>query len=131
MLKIIEGKDSQIIPVTINGQSIVLEAGDIIYSDSIVLPDHEETAISYRAKSNGIPNISIFMEECHCEPKDNEADDRCVVAEGGKAIVDGMIDQKQHHCLIYPLPLKVFRFRIEEHSTTAPGTEVEIILSCK
>lgn len=131
MFKIVQNKGDQVIPVTLGGKDIVIGASDILYTDAIMVPDHEKIALSYRIESDGIPNIFIFMEECHYEPKDNEEDDGCVVVEGGKAIVSGLIDKDQHHCLINPLPLKCFRFRIEQQSTTAPDSIVELIISCK
>lgn len=131
MFTIVYNKGDQIIPIKVDGREISIDAGEILYTDAITIPDHEKTALSYRIKSRGIPNISIFMEECHCEPKENEADYRCVVAQGNGAIIEGLIDTDQHHCSISPLPLKCFRFRIEELSTTAPTAIVELIISCK
>lgn len=131
MITIIEGKGSQSKPVTIEGEPIIIEAGDILFSDAIIVPDHEDVGLSYRVHSSGIPNISIFLEECHVEPAENKDDPLCVQAEGGKAIVVGLIDTDQHHCAINPLPLKCFRFRIEELSNTAPKARIDLNVSCK
>lgn len=128
MLNVITGKDQKSIPIKLNGQPIVLKAGQEVYTDAVVWPDHDDLALSFKASSTGIPNISIYMEECHCEPKDNQVDDKSVK---GIVIIDGMIDTDWHNCEIKPLALKAFRFHVLENSTTAPDCEVELILSCK
>lgn len=128
MLNVITGKDQKAIPILLNGKPIVLSSGQEVYSDAIVWPDHDDLALSFKATSTGIPNISIYMEECHCEPKDNAQDDKSIK---GAVIIEGMIDTNWHNCELKPLALKAFRFHILENSTTAPDTALDLILSCK
>lgn len=128
MLNIISGKDQKSISIKLNGKPIIIKAGGEEYTDAIIWPDHDDLALSYKVNSKGIPNISIYMEECFCEPKDNEKDEKSVK---GLIIAEDMIDTYWHNCAIKPLPLKSFRFHVLQNSTTAPDCEVELILSCK
>lgn len=131
MFTIIQGKGQECQKVTLNDGDIVLNAGDIVYTDAISDLNHDNFCVSYQVKSDGIPNIKIDLEECDHEPKQNESDETCSVANGVKPIDYGVIDTLQHHARINPLPLKCFRFRLEQLSTTCARCVVDMSVSCK
>lgn len=131
MITIIEGKDQKCQKVTLNGKDIILNAGETVYTDAIADADHDKFALSYQVKSDGIPNIQIDIEECDHEPNQNEADDTSSVANGVKPIDPGVIDTLQHHTRLNPLPLKCFRFKLQQLSITCAECKVIMSISCK
>ena len=127
MLNVITGKDQASYPMQVKGQPIVINAGETIYTDAVV-SDHDNLAVSYQAQSDGIPNLSISLEQCYDTPKDNESDP---ISVAGQVIESSLIDKDWHNCGLKVLPLKTLRFKIVENSTTAPQVTLNLILSCK